>query len=42
MSARDEITALGGWRTFALVQHCVRGVDKARMLKNAMARQARM
>ena len=37
-----EIAALGGWKTLALVQHYIRGVDKARMLKNAMARQARM
>lgn len=37
-----EIAALGGWKTLALVQHYIRGVDQARMLKNAMARQARM
>jgi integrase len=37
-----EIAALGGWKTLAVVQHYIRGVDQARMLKNAMARQARM
>ena len=37
-----EIAALGGWKTLALVQHYIRGVDRVRMLKNAMARQARM
>ena len=37
-----EIAALGGWKTLALVQHYIRGVDRARMLKNAMARQAKL
>ena len=33
-----EIMALGGWKTLALVQHCIRGVDRALMLRNAKAR----
>jgi integrase len=33
-----EIAALGGWKTLALVQHYTRGVDRALMLKNALAR----
>ncbi len=33
-----EIAALGGWKSLALVQHYTRGVDRARMLRNALAR----
>ena len=33
-----EIAALGGWKTLALVQHYIRGVDRALMLRNARAR----
>lgn len=41
-STVPEIAALGGWKTHALVQHHIRGANRVLMLKNAMARRARV